>query len=287
MRSDFNLVLGSREVSGNNSIFGSLSPAPVTLQFDSPVACQANASPKSHTSKTGRGTPAAADDYRYRQSESQEMRTTKIPQRPNVPLPPVRPVRTTPHPSATPLFTLFMLAGFVLAPRAANADFIYNWHEDDTQTVIAQLVVKNDAQVAGQITLPDVTSFTFTGPGSFGPNSFTTPDLVGVFPIPISTVDASPSSPASFLNAFSPAKELIIDLNSSYATPFSQRWSVLPTFDSGLGHWSISQTSPVPEPSTAVVAAVAAVCGLAYYGWRRTRWDRRRQRPVGSPDATE
>jgi hypothetical protein len=49
----------------------------------------------------------------------------------------------------------------------------------------------------------------------------------------------------------------------------------------------VPQTASVPEPSTLVVAAFGAVCGLAY-GWARHRLDQRRQRPVVvTPDATE
>jgi hypothetical protein len=224
------------------------------------------------------------------------MRTTETTPRANGltpnPSPRVRPVRTTPRPSATPLFTLFMLAGFVLTPRAADAgSIIYNWHEDDGQNVTGQLVVSSAAQTAGAITLADITSFNFGGEIHGFPFEFTLPYVIGSFPIPISMSDAAPTSASTQLEIGGPFAPngipSIVLLDDHYSATDGESWNLQTEsflIYTGSGHWTIT-SGTVPEPSSAVLAAVAAVCGLAY-GWCGPRWNRRRQRPLGPSAAT-
>jgi hypothetical protein len=48
----------------------------------------------------------------------------------------------------------------------------------------------------------------------------------------------------------------------------------------GYGNWSVVITSATPEPSSLVLAGIGAVGGLAFYGWSRSR-AQRRQRRIG------
>jgi hypothetical protein len=220
------------------------------------------------------------------QQESHEMRTTETTPRANGlspnPSPSIRPVRRPPHPSATPLFTLFLLAGFVLTPRVANAGSItYTWNEDDGQNVTGQLVVSSAAQTAGAINLADITSFSFGGEIHGFPFEFTLPYVIGSFPIPISMSDAAPTSASTQLKIGGPFAPngipSIVTLDHFYNVTNHESWNLQTEsflIYTGSGHWTITTAGgTVPEPSTVVLAAVAAVCGLAY-GWCRPRWNR-------------
>ena len=72
-------------------------------------------------------------------------------------------------------------------------------------------------------------------------------------------------------------------------TTSSSRWVDQGADTNTVGHplYGISGVlTVVPEPSSLWMSGIALSAGLAY-GWSRHRRDQRRQRPVGSPDATE
>ncbi len=227
------------------------------------------------------------------------MRTDQISLRPRT-----SPFAPSPHRGHRPagtwfakgiVVTLFLLSGAVFAPRAAKADITYTWHEDDGQSITGSMTVKSAVQAAGQIQISDVTSFNFNfdivPEGSFPSSSLTSNNL----PLPISPLDASPTATPTTdtsLIAEKPGETFIMSVY------FDANWNTLSGEvivadstkpDLGAGHWIITGASPaaaVPEPSTAVVAGIGVVCGLAY-AWCRHRRDQRRQRPMGPPDATE
>ena len=227
------------------------------------------------------------------------MRTDQISLRPRT-----SPFAPSPHRGHRPagtwfakgiVVTLFLLSGAVFAPRAAKADITYTWHEDDGQSITGSMTVQSAVQAAGQIQISDVTSFNFNfdnvPEGSFPSSSIT----FNNFPLPISPLDASPTATPSSntqLIAEKPGITFImfVQFDALWNTPsgeFIEAESTGPNI--GAGHWIITGASPaaaVPEPSTAVVAGIGVVCGLAY-AWCRHRRDQRRQRPMGPPDATE
>jgi len=228
------------------------------------------------------------------------MRTDQISLRPRT-----SPFAPSPHRGHRPagtwfakgiVVTLFLLSGAVFAPRAAKADIItYTWHEDDGQNITGSMTVQSAVQAAGQIKFSDVTSFNFNfdkvPEGSFPSSSLTTNN----FPLPISPLDASPTATHSSGTNLEAVKSetnfMSVQFDALWNTPFDEtiieESTPIPII--GAGHWIITGASPaaaVPEPSTAVVAGIGVVCGLAY-AWCRHRRDQRRQRPMGPTDATE
>jgi len=226
------------------------------------------------------------------------MRTDQISLRPRT-----SPFAPSPHRGHRPagtwfakgiVVTLFLLSGAVFAPRAAKADITYTWHEDDGQSITGSMTVQSAVQAAGQIPFSDVTSFNFNfdnvPEGSFPFSSLTS----FTFPLPISPLDASPMAPPTTGTELEAVKSttyfMSVQFDANWSTTFGEA-IIVENVAIGLGdgHWIITGASPaaaVPEPSTAVVAGIGVVCGLAY-AWCRHRRDQRRQRPMGPPDATE
>lgn len=172
--------------------------------------------------------------------------------------------------------TVFLAYGVVLAPLTAKADITYTWNEDDGKSVTGSMTVLSAAQVAGQITFSDVTSFTFTTTI----DTYTSANMSPfTFPLPISPTDAAPTSSTSQIILSNPANATFIDFDTNWSTISGEAWFEEMNFgsrlDAGDGHWTIS--GAVPEPSTAILAVVGAVSGMAY-GWSRHRREQRRQR---------
>jgi hypothetical protein len=145
----------------------------------------------------------------------------------------------------------------------------------------------SDAQRAGQIRFSDVTFFLFATPTETFIN-----DLDPLFfPIPISTTDASMSAFGTFLSAHGITINPFVDIdfNDQNRSGFeSQFWSTgFQGAPHGFGHWTISGAStPVPEPSNAVVALFGAVSGIAYVHVRKRR-AQQRQGTGGQPRPCE
>ncbi len=132
----------------------------------------------------------------------------------------------------------------------------------------------------GVISISDVDSFTFTVPGlpTFTQiGEFDTVSGDGMVPInstgivtqnAISIISVNPQTSAALAIEFS---------SSSFSSTNPVEWIIENTTDKGLGYWSVSITSAVPEPSTAVLAATGAVALFAY-GWSRQIMAQRRLR---------
>ena len=186
-----------------------------------------------------------------------------------------------------------MLAGVALVPPAARAEITYTWHEDDFQPASGQLQVTNAAQAAGLITDADITAFSFTAPvapgGLQASIQFNMAEVTPRTGIPISPSDAAPTGTDTILgaNVVTPSEYLLLlPLDTKWNVQNGEPWAAQGSDQpegSGSGHWEIAvgAVQPVPEPSTAVLAGIAAVCGLAAYGWSRHSQKQRRQRPVG------
>jgi hypothetical protein len=146
------------------------------------------------------------------------------------------------------------LVGSVLETHPVLArDITYTWHEDDGQDVAGSFIVLGTAQSTAQIQFSDVVSFSFTS--TTLDFSFTNQDLDPKgFPIPISSIDASPADGTN-----------ILTIQAVHTTD-----DIV-----GEGHWSIIVAS-VPEPPAHVLAGIAILCGLAY-GWSHRRRDQRHQ----------
>lgn len=188
------------------------------------------------------------------------------------------------------IVTLCLLSGTAIAPRAAKAGITYTWHEDDGQNVNGSMTVLSAAQLAGQILISDVTSFTFTTPLE----SFSTQDLsTSSFPLPISTMDAAPTSTATSITAAQDEfASIILPFDANWSTPHGEVWlgfiaSLPGEIFNGDGHWSITvATTVVPEPSSAVLAVFGAVSSFGYVLVRKRR-AQRRLGAGGQPQPTE
>jgi hypothetical protein len=173
---------------------------------------------------------------------------------------------------------LFLLAGASFATRSAKADITYTWDYDSGSVYAGSMTVKGSAQSAGEIQLTDVLTFSFTTPEG----SITQPSqLIGSdFPLRISSTDASPTPTAQEMEAQAGTLSFNVEFDKDWSMPKYEN-----AFDStgssghfGQGHWTITGAtiSSVPEPSSAVLAAIGAVAILAY-GWSRHRREQRRQ----------
>ncbi len=136
-----------------------------------------------------------------------------------------------------------------------------------------------------------------------GDSEFPKEPLLIIFP-PITTVPRlAPAQKVLFITQLqAPTSNEIDDPGQSslYRVDMSFVWTAIsptlppppfpPITDSGAGQALNSGITitiyDVPEPSTAAVAVIGVVCGLAY-GWTRHRRDQRRPRPVGPPNATD
>ena len=156
--------------------------------------------------------------------------------------------------------------------RVSAGSVTYTWIEDDGQSVTGHLTVRTPLSVPGEITLPtDVTSFAF----STTPGDFDETEIVGDGPISVDAQFFPTGSPSTtnqiVANLLGDVLELEFD--NLAATTSSELWEVAtpPKNFNGVGHWAML-TASVPEPSSAVLASIAAAGGLAY------RWRRRRHR---------
>ncbi len=118
---------------------------------------------------------------------------------------------------------MIALSGTAIAPRAANADITYTWHEDDETNVTGSLTVKSAAQSAGQFTLSDVVSFTFDIPS----NSYGTVGSLVPNAIPISTTTAAPMGMGDLVSGAGNSL-LTVDLNQNWNTPEKETWYIPP-----------------------------------------------------------
>jgi len=165
-------------------------------------------------------------------------------------------------------FILCVLSALVWVgspPTDARADIIYTWHEDDGQNVTGSLEVLNSAQPAGQITASNVVSFAWTDP--YGAYNKADMLLYTNFPIPISTTTAeftAPNNSALGIDAGNGLQYVNVQASVPTTTPSSMQWyEALPaSTPDGFGHWTISQTSTIPEPSTITMALIALATGL-------------------------
>lgn len=179
--------------------------------------------------------------------------------------------------------TLLLLSAIAFAPRAARADLIYTWHEDDGQDVTGQLILKNSAQAAGGFGLSDIISFTFTAALAVEPFSLNKDSLFdGYFPMPLSTVTAIPTASNSFFDAGGSVypqydESMSVDFNNLFGASGSQQWRrytpVLLINQNGFGHWTLFDTTAVaavPEPGSLTLVGLGAA-GLAAGALRRRR----------------
>jgi len=168
------------------------------------------------------------------------------------------------------------LAVCVAAPVVATADVNYGWREDDGLAITGSLAVKESALGAGKITLADIQSYLFTGPGF----SVSAGSLSGFQDIPINPATGAPTTLGShFMSQSAPlAGEVstsltFATLDTGYATvggELAQHSKFLPSgsvTDVGHGHWEIAGAQ-APEPS-AIGLLGLAITGLA--GRRRRR----------------
>ncbi len=174
-----------------------------------------------------------------------------------------------------PLFCgVLALVGLANPPFSYGGEITYTWHSDPNSNQAFGMLVVNDIVLSqGVITLSDVESFSFV-PSTV---AFDASDLSPFsFPIPISTIDAIPSSQTSTIFADVTIEEIPIFLNvefssTSFAGSFAAEWDARAAFShgiSGSGYWTVM----VPEPSSVVLASLGCVWGIAYV---RGRWLRR------------
>ena len=166
-----------------------------------------------------------------------------------------------------------------LSPRPSRADLIYTWHETDAQVVTGSIVVSQQALTAGSISFADIQSFAFTIPPPNQNIPFVIGDNTSSFPFSItSTGTVTNPSPAQLTAGSNFASgPLDIPFNSSSfnpSNPVTWRYEGIPG-STGTGYWSVSITTAVPEPSSAVVAVFGALSGIAYVQVRKRRAQQR------------
>jgi hypothetical protein len=174
---------------------------------------------------------------------------------------------------------------------------MYTYYAASDTAITGTLVVQNAAAAQGFITNANIVSFSFFGPQStlsYGP--FETNNLLPGISVPVdgfgNPTASGTGAPITALNT-TVGQQMVVGLGAAngfemYYDPIN----IISTSNEQLfnenGYWVASLTSPppsVPEPPSAVLAVIAAVCGLAAYGWSRHRRDQRQQRPVGTADA--
>jgi hypothetical protein len=172
-----------------------------------------------------------------------------------------------------------------LAGRPAQADVVYTWHETDRQNVTGSLSVGFAALANGQITLNDVTAFSFSVPMT----TYVRADLVGQsFVFPAITIDkttgAFTSTVAAAIQAMHAANNdriVVTTTASSMMMNGNGNWAdTLNNPATGTGFWTVT----VPEPSTLVLGVIAA-CGLAPVLYQRHKRQRQTSERVSSAGA--
>lgn len=190
------------------------------------------------------------------------------------------------RPVACAMGTVIVLAGSVLSPHPALAGSVtFTWHEDDGTKVQGALVA-NEIPANGQIPLSAVSSFSFTvtipktAEMAKLVYNFNKSSLTGVgFPLSVdpqtgNPTGAPPSPPTTFgwtlgmtvpnVKGVGPAG---LDLDKNYSETKGEDWAI-PSGDAartiwiGTGHWTVAAS--VPEPSSAVLAAIGAVAVLTF-----------------------
>jgi len=181
--------------------------------------------------------------------------------------------------------TLLLLAGVAIAPQAAKADITYTWVSDSRDpeggpTLSGSFTVQSAAQTAGQITLADVISYSFTTGQDLGDSLLNGLTYTGnsalygaYFPLPISPTTAAPTESETFMST--PYSDpgpytlsIAFDLNwnqpfgESYDEYVAQGTAVIEYI--GYGHWTITEQTLVPEPNSAILAAFGAAAVIAY-----------------------
>ncbi len=166
-----------------------------------------------------------------------------------------------------------------LSPRPTQADIIYTWTETDQQSVTGSMDVSQHALNVGVISISDVDSFTFTVPGL---PTFTQIDEFDTISsdnmVPINSTGIVTQNAIAIIS-INPQTSDVLAIpfsSSSFSSTNPEAWIIENTTDQGFGYWSVSITTTVPEPSTAVLAMIGAVSGLAY-GWSRHSRGQRRQ----------
>ena len=158
-----------------------------------------------------------------------------------------------------------------ITPLVPAGSVTYTWIEDDSTIATGSLTVSTPLTKPGQLTLPtDATAFSFTVGPLGGAGDFGLADLFGEHPQVNALyqpsgqleVDDGPNS----VQAFNSSQQvLFVEMDDNWAIPGGEDWQagVDGSLFSGVGHWSITVSASVPEPSSAVLALIAVAGGLA------------------------
>jgi hypothetical protein len=179
------------------------------------------------------------------------------------------------------ILLILPLLVLAIAPGPSRAgNIVYTWHETDGQSVSGSLSVSDTALTTLVIDSTDVVSTSFSTP-HFSSNSLSpfSPITIGSSGIPTAGGEFDEST-----------NTLLVPFSSGTFTPPSSppsgesTWQVaidLAHIYHGVGYWTVSGASAVPEPSSGLLAAIGALSGIAYarFGKRRAQ----RRRPTGGP----
>jgi hypothetical protein len=185
--------------------------------------------------------------------------------------------------SATVVLGLVFISGL----SACFGDITYNMVNDpvDQNGYNLSGTIVSDGTI-GALTGIDILSWEFTITGHGGTFQATSPPFpgggVGITDVTATNIALQVSGFLTLFD-FGTGDGLQWDPAGSLYVGEATRQDIWVTSGQGFGSspWTVATVSgvTVPEPSSAVLAAVTSACGLAY-GWCRSRRKRRPQRPL-------